>query len=80
WVYLYYTTLSNFWGAVHFFQAGKMEDFKRAFGEFASDKQNELISSRAEINRQQIRDMVKQVSHEPKKKEKVHEKSKDMTH
>ncbi|MCD7891079.1 MAG: PcfB family protein [Ruminococcus sp.] len=63
-----------------FFQAGKMEDFKRAFGEFASDKQNELIGSRAEISRQQIKDMAKQVSHEPKKKEKVREKSKDMTH
>ena len=63
-----------------FFQAGKMEDFKRAFGEFASNKQNELIGSRAEISRQQIKDMAKQVSHEPKKKEKVREKSKDMTH
>lgn len=42
-----------------FFQAGKMEDFKRAFQEFASKKQ---------------------VSHEPKKKEKVREKSKEMTH
>lgn len=63
-----------------FFQAGKMEDFKRAFNEFASNKQYELIKPRAEITRQQIKDMAKQVAHEPKKKEKVREKSKEMTH
>ena len=63
-----------------FFQAGKMEDFKRAFQEFASEKQGELTKPRAEITRQQIKDMAKQVSHEPKKKEKVREKSKEMTH
>lgn len=63
-----------------FFQAGKMEDFKRAFGEFADKKQNELLNPRAEITRQQIKDMAKQVAHEPKKKEKVREKSKEMTH
>lgn len=63
-----------------FFQAGKMEDFKRAFQEFASRKQEELLNPRAEITRQQIKDMAKQVSHEPKKKEKVREKSKEMTH
>lgn len=63
-----------------FFQAGKMENFKRAFQEFASEKQGELTKPRAEITRQQIKDMAKQVSHEPKKKEKVREKSKEMTH
>lgn len=63
-----------------FFQAGKMEDFKRAFQEFASKKQGELTKPRAEITRQQIKDMAKQVSHEPKKKEKVREKSKEITH
>lgn len=63
-----------------FFQAGKMEDFKRAFQEFASRKQEELLNPRTEITRQQIKDMAKQVSHEPKKKEKVREKSKEMTH
>lgn len=63
-----------------FFQAGKMEDFKRAFGEFADKKQNELLNPRAEITRQQIKDMAKQVAHEPKKKEKVREKSKEITH
>lgn len=63
-----------------FFQAGKMEDFKRAFGEFASSKQNELTKPRAEITRQQIKDMAKQFAHEPKKKEKVREKSKEMSH
>ena len=63
-----------------FFQAGKMEDFKRAFQEFASRKQEELLNPRAEITRQQIKDMAKQVSHEPKRKEKVREKSKEMTH
>ncbi|MDE5765485.1 MAG: PcfB family protein [Ruminococcus sp.] len=63
-----------------FFQAGKMEDFKRAFKEFASNKQDELTRPRAEITRQQIKDMAKQVAHEPKKKEKVREKSKEMTH
>ena len=57
-----------------------MEDFKRAFQEFASKKQEELLNPRAEITRQQIKDMAKQVSHEPKKKEKVREKSKEMTH
>lgn len=37
-------------GTFHvFFQAGKMEDFKRAFGEFADKKQNELLNPRAEI-------------------------------
>ena len=46
-----------------FFQAGKMEDFKRAFQEFASEKQGELTKPRAEITRQQIKDMAKQVSH-----------------
>ena len=50
-----------------FFQAGKMEDFKRAFQEFASEKQGELTKPRAEITRQQIKDMAKQ-------------KSKEMTH
>lgn len=50
-----------------FFQAGKMEDFRRAFQEFASRKQEELLNPRAEITRQQIKDMAKQVSHEPKK-------------
>ena len=63
-----------------FFQAGKMEDFKRAFKELASNKQDELIRPRAEITRQQIKDMAKQVAHEPKKKEKIREKSKEMTH
>ena len=63
-----------------FFQAGKMEDFKRAFGEFADKKQNELLNPRAKITRQQIKDMAKRVAHEPKKKEKVREKSKEMTH
>lgn len=63
-----------------FFQAGKMEDFKRAFKKFASNKQNELTNSRVEITRQQIKDMAKQVAHEPKKKEKVREKSKEMVH
>ena len=63
-----------------FFQAGKMEDFRRAFQEFASRKQEKLLNPRAEITRQQIKDMAKQVSHEPKKKEKVREKSKEMTH
>lgn len=63
-----------------FFQAGKMEDFKRAFKELASNKQDELTKPRAEITRQQIKDMAKQVAHEPKKKEKVREKSKEMTH
>lgn len=63
-----------------FFQAGKMEDFKRAFKEFASNKQNELTNSRVEITRQQIKDMAKQVAHELKKKEKVREKSKEMVH
>lgn len=63
-----------------FFQAGKMEDFKRAFKEFASNKQNELTNSRVEITRQQIKDMAKQVAHEPKKKEKVREKSKELVH
>lgn len=57
-----------------------MEDFKRAFKEFASNKQDELTKPRAEITRQQIKDMAKQVAHEPKKKEKVREKSKEMTH
>ena len=60
-----------------FFQAGKMEDFKR---DFPSRKQEELLNPRTEITRQQIKDMAKQVSHEPKKKEKVREKSKEMTH
>ena len=32
-----------------FFQAGKMEDFRRAFQEFASRKQEELLNPRAEI-------------------------------
>ena len=63
-----------------FFQAGKTEDFKRAFGEFASVKKGELTGNRAEITRQQIKDMAKQVAHEPKKKEKVREKSKEMSH
>ena len=62
------------------FQARKKEDFKSAFQEFASEKQGELTKPRAEITRQQIKDMAKQVSHEPKKKEKVREKSKEMTH
>lgn len=62
------------------FRQEKMEDFKRAFQEFASEKQGELTKPRAEITRQQIKDMAKQVSHEPKKKEKVREKSKKMTH
>ena len=35
-----------------FFQAGKTEDFKRAFGEFASVKKGELTGYRAEITRQ----------------------------
>lgn len=38
-----------------FFQAGKMEDFRRAFQEFASRKQEELFNPRAEITRQQIK-------------------------
>ena len=63
-----------------FFQAGKTEDFKRAFGEFASVKKGELTGNRAEITRQQIKDMAKQVANEPKKKEKVREKSKEMSH
>ena len=46
-----------------FFQAGKMEDFRRAFQEFASRKQEKLLNPRAEITRQQIKDMAKQVSH-----------------
>ena len=40
-----------------FFQAGKMEDFKRAFQEFASRKQEELLNPRTEITRQQIKDL-----------------------
>ena len=63
-----------------FFQAGKTEDFNRAFGEFASVKKGELTGNRAEITRQQIKDMAKQVANEPKKKEKVREKSKEMSH
>ena len=63
-----------------FFQANKTEDFKRAFREFASQKQNELLNPRAEITREQIKNMAKQVAHEPKKKEKVREKSKEMLH
>lgn len=63
-----------------FFQAGKTEDFKCAFGEFADKKQNELLKPRAEITRQQIKDMAKQIAHEPKKQPKIREKSKDIQH
>lgn len=61
-----------------FFQARKTEDFKRAFGEFAGNKQNELLTPRAEITREQIKNMAKQVAQEPKKQQKVREKSKQM--
>lgn len=62
-----------------FFQAGKMDDFKRAFGEFADKKQTELLKPEGEITRQQLKEQSKQISNESKKKEKIREKSKDMS-
>jgi hypothetical protein len=62
-----------------FFQASNTDDFKRAFTEFAVRKQDELVKPRGEITRQQMKEQAKEISQQPKKKEKLREKSKDMS-
>ena len=54
------------------FESGKTDNFKRAFTEYANEKQ-------PTVTRQQLRENAQRIQEqEPKKKEKVREKSKDM--
>lgn len=62
------------------FEARNTEDFKRAFTEYASDKQKEIAAEQPVTTRQQLRQMAQKIQQkEPKKKEKVREKSKNMS-
>lgn len=64
------------------FEARNTEDFKRAFTEYASDKQKNIAHAVEQpvTTRQQFRQMAQKIQQEePKKKEKVREKSKNMS-
>lgn len=63
------------------FEAKNTEDFKRAFTEYASDKQKNIAHAEQPVTtRQQFRQMAQKIQQEePKKKEKVREKSKNMS-
>lgn len=62
-----------------FFQASKTDDFKKAFSEYAVKKQDELVKPRGELTRAQMKEQAQEIANQPKKKEKVREKSKDMS-
>ena len=60
------------------FESGKTDNFKRAFTEYANEKQQD-IEKQPTVTRQQLRENAQRIQEqEPKKKEKVREKSKDM--
>ena len=57
-----------------FFSAGKTDDVKRAFAEYASLKNNQLDNKQAEITRQELREQYQAIRSEPsqqKHKERV---------
>ncbi|MBR7084398.1 MAG: PcfB family protein [Oscillospiraceae bacterium] len=57
-----------------FFSAGKTDDVKRAFAEYASLKNTQLVPNQAEITRQELREQYQQLRNEPsqhKHKERV---------
>lgn len=62
-----------------FFQAARTDDFKRAFSEYAVKKQGELVKPRGELTRAQMKEQAQEIANQQKKKEKVREKSKDMS-
>ena len=60
------------------FESGTTDNFKRAFTEYANEKQQD-IEKQPTVTRQQLRENAQRIQEqEPKKKEKVREKSKDM--
>lgn len=62
------------------FEAKSTKDFKRAFSEYASGKQKDIDKKHPTISRQQLQQMAQEIQqNEPKKKEKLREKSKDMS-
>lgn len=62
------------------FEAKNTDDFKRAFTEYTSDKQKEIAAEQPVTTRQQFRQIAQKIQQqEPKKKEKVREKSKNMS-
>jgi hypothetical protein len=63
-----------------FFQASKTDAFKKAFSEYASKKQADISApKRGEISRDQLKAHAQQISRQPKK-ERVRERSKEVSH
>lgn len=62
------------------FEAKTTDDFKRAFSEYAGGKQKEIVKKQPYTNREDLRKTAQMIrQNEPKNKEKVREKSKDMS-
>ena len=59
-----------------FFSAGKTEDFKKAFSEYA-DKVQGKIMSRGEISREQLKKQARKIKSKPHRQQKQREKSKE---
>lgn len=57
-----------------FFSAGKADNFKKAFSEYA-DKINNQLSGRGEMSREQLHKEAEKVANQPKRQQKQREKS-----
>ena len=62
-----------------FFSANKDESFNKAFSEYAG-RMNDKLRNRGEMSRDALKRQAKKIAHQPRRKEKVREKSKNMSH
>lgn len=61
-----------------FFSANKNESFNKAFSEYAGKMTDKL--TRGEMSRDVLKKEARKIAQQPRKKEKVREKTKDMSH
>ncbi|MGN0620289.1 MAG: PcfB family protein [Porcipelethomonas sp.] len=62
-----------------FFSASKNESFNKAFSEYAGRMKDKLLA-RGEMSRDALKKQAQKIARQPRKKEKVREKTKDMSH
>lgn len=62
-----------------FFSSGKSENFKKAFAEYA-DKVQDKVAGHTEVSREILKKQARKLADKSQNKQKVREKSKNMTH